>query len=112
MLNQACYQSGTSLISGAAIRMEGQLMCIVPRENSACYACISAYFGEQNLSCVESGIMSPVVGIIGAMQALEAIKVLCNYGKSNVNKLVMFDGMTSSWQSFKARKNASCSVCN
>jgi molybdopterin/thiamine biosynthesis adenylyltransferase len=46
------------------------------------------------------------------MQALEAIKVLCNYGKSNVNKLVMFDGMTSSWQSFKARKNASCSVCN
>jgi adenylyltransferase/sulfurtransferase len=87
-------------------------MCIVPRENSACYACISAYFGEQNLSCVESGVMSPVVGIIGAMQALEAIKVLCNYGKSNVNKLVMFDGMTSSWQSFTARKNASCSVCN
>ena len=112
MLNQVCYQSGTSLISGAAIRMEGQLMCIVPRENSACYACISAYFGEQNLSCVESGVMSPVVGIIGAMQALEAIKVLCNYGKSNVNKLVMFDGMTSSWQSFKTRKNASCSVCN
>jgi len=111
-LNQACYQSGTPLVSGAAIRMEGQLMSIVAQENSACYACISTYFGEQNLSCVESGVMSPVVGIIGAMQALEAIKVLCNYGQSNVNKLMMFDGMTSNWQSFKVPKKANCTVCN
>ena len=111
-LNQACYQSGTPLVSGAAIRMEGQIMCIVPQENTACYACISAYFGEQNLSCVESGVMSPVVGIIGAMQALEAIKVMCNYGKSNINKLMMFDAMTSDWRSFKVPKNANCSVCN
>jgi len=110
-LNQACYQSGTSLVSGAAIRMEGQLMSIVPKENSACYACLSAYFGEQNLSCVESGVMSPVVGVIGAMQALEAIKVLCDYGQSNVNKLMIFDAMTSSWQSFKVPKKTNCSVC-
>jgi adenylyltransferase/sulfurtransferase len=46
ILNQACYQSGTPLISGTAIRMEGQLMSIVPQENSACYACLSGYFGE------------------------------------------------------------------
>jgi adenylyltransferase/sulfurtransferase len=111
-LNQACYQSGTPLVSGAAIRMEGQLMSIVPQENSACYACISAYFGEQNLSCVESGVMSPVVGIIGAMQALEAIKVLCDYGQSNVNKLMMFDAMTSSWQSYKVPKKVNCKVCS
>jgi adenylyltransferase/sulfurtransferase len=111
-LNQACYQSGTPLVSGAAIRMEGQLMSIVPKDNSACYACVSAYFGEQNLSCVESGVMSPVVGIIGAMQALEAIKVLCDYGQSNVNKLMMFDAMTSSWQSFKVPKKVNCKVCS
>jgi molybdopterin/thiamine biosynthesis adenylyltransferase len=111
-LNLACYQSGTSLVSGAAIRMEGQLMSIVPQENSACYACLSAYFGEQNLSCVESGVMSPIVGIIGAMQALEAIKILCNYGQSNINKLMMFDGMTSNWQSFKVPKKSNCTVCN
>jgi adenylyltransferase/sulfurtransferase len=110
-LNQACYKSGTALISGAAIRMEGQLMSVVPQQNTACYACLSSYFGEQNLSCVESGVMSPVVGIIGAMQALEAIKVLCSYGYSNVNKLMMFDGMTSSWQTFKVPKKINCSVC-
>jgi adenylyltransferase/sulfurtransferase len=92
--------------------MEGQLMSIVPKDNSACYACVSAYFGEQNLSCVESGVMSPVVGIIGAMQALEAIKVLCDYGQRNVNKLMMFDGMTSNWQSFKVPKKVNCKVCS
>lgn len=111
ILNQACYQSGTPLVSGAAIRMEGQLMSIVPLKHSACYACVSAYFGEQNLSCVESGVMSPVVGIIGAMQALEAIKVLCDYGQSHVNKLMMFDGMTSTWQTFKVPKKFDCTVC-
>jgi adenylyltransferase/sulfurtransferase len=110
-LNQACYRSATPLVSGAAIRMEGQLISIVPQQNTACYTCISAYFGEQNLSCVESGVMSPVVGIIGAMQALEAIKILCDYGQSNINKLMMFDGMTSSWQTFKVSKNPTCSVC-
>jgi adenylyltransferase/sulfurtransferase len=110
-LNQACYQLGKPLVSGAAIRMEGQLICIVPAEKSACYACVSAYFGEQNLSCVESGVMSPVVGIIGAMQALEAIKVLCDYGVASVNQLMMFDGMTATWQTFKVPKKINCSIC-
>jgi molybdopterin/thiamine biosynthesis adenylyltransferase len=110
-VNQACYQSGTPLVSGAAIRMEGQLMSIVPQSNSACYACVSAYFAEQNLSCVESGVMSPVVGIIGAMQALEAIKMLCDYGQSSINKLMMFDGMTANWQTFIVPKKTNCTVC-
>lgn len=111
IINQVCYQSGKPLVSGAAIRMEGQLMSIVPEKSSACYACISAYFGEQNLSCVESGVMSPVVGIIGSMQALEAIKVLCDYGQSNINKLMMFDAMTATWQTFKIPKKVDCIVC-
>ena len=111
MLNQACYQSGKPLVSGAAIRMEGQLISIVPKQNSACYSCISDYFGEQNLSCVESGVMSPVVGIIGAMQALEAIKILCDYGHPSVNKLMMFDGMATNWQTFKLPKKVGCKVC-
>jgi adenylyltransferase/sulfurtransferase len=111
ILNQACYQVKIPLVSGAAIRMEGQLMSIVPQVNTACYACISANFGEQNLSCVESGVMSPVVGIIGAMQALEAIKIVCDYGQSSVNKLMMFDGMTATWQTFTVSKKINCSVC-
>lgn len=110
-LNQACYQTETALVSGAAIRMEGQLMSVVPKQRSACYACISDYFGEQNLSCVESGVMSPIVGIIGAMQALESIKILCDYGQVAVNKLMMFDGTTGNWQTFKVTKKVDCGVC-
>jgi adenylyltransferase/sulfurtransferase len=110
-LNQACYTIGTPLVSGAAIRMEGQLMCIDPKQHSACYACLSQYFTEQNLTCVESGVMSPVVGIIGAMQALEAIKILTDYGQTSVNKLMMFDGMTATWQTFKVPKSVNCTIC-
>lgn len=110
-LNKVSYQLGKSLVSGAAIRMEGQLMSIVPAQNSACYACLSTQFGEQNLSCTESGIMSPVVGIVGTMQALEVIKLLCNYGQPNVNKLMMFDAMTATWQTFKVPKKNNCAVC-
>ena len=58
-----------------------------------------------------SGVMSPVVGIIGAMQALEAIKIVCDYGQSSVNKLMMFDGMTATWQTFTVPKKINCSVC-
>lgn len=111
-LNQACYQTGTALISAAAIRMEGQLMSIVPKQHSACYACISDFFVEQNLSCVESGVLSPIVGVIGTMQALEAIKLLCDYGQVHINKLRVFDGMASSWQTFKVAKRDKCTVCS
>ena len=66
LLNDACYRSGIPLVSGAAIRMEGQIFCAIPALKTACYRCVSHFFGEQNLSCVESGVMSPVVGIVGA----------------------------------------------
>lgn len=111
LLNQVCYGSLTPLVSGAAIRMEGQVFCVVPAEHSACYACFSHYFGEQNLSCVEAGVMSPVVGIIGSMQSLEAIKILTNYGEIPVNKLQLFDAMSSSWQRFNVLPRSDCSIC-
>ena len=111
LLNQLCYNAKISLVSGAAIRMEGQIFCVSPLQNSACYQCISQFFGEQHLSCVESGIMSPVVGVIGAYQALEAIKLLTKFGEPSINKLQLFDGMNATWQSFKVSKNKSCEVC-
>lgn len=111
-LNKACYQNLIPLVSGAAIRMEGQVFCVLPQKKSACYGCISALFGEQQLSCVESGVMSPVVGIIGSVQALEAIKILTGYGEAHVNKLQIFDAFTSEWRSFEVKPNPSCSVCS
>jgi adenylyltransferase/sulfurtransferase len=111
-INQLCYMQKTDLVSGAAIRMEGQIFCVSPKLNSACYACLSQFFGEQELSCVESGVMSPVVGVIGAYQALEAIKLLTSYGKVNINQLQIFDAMESQWQSFGVKQNSQCPVCS
>lgn len=110
-INRACIQAGKPLVSGAAIRMEGQIICFQPSATAPCYQCLSALFAEQNLSCVEAGIMSPVVGVIGAMQALEAIKILTQYGESLTSRLLLFDAMISQWQEFKVPKNPSCSAC-
>lgn len=110
-VNLACIRAGKALVSGAAIRMEGQVICFQPSTNAPCYQCLSALFAEQNLSCVEAGIMSPVVGIIGAMQALEAIKVITHYGESLTSRLLLFDAMTSRWQEFAVPKNPHCPAC-
>lgn len=111
LLNEVAYKSKMPLISGAAIRMEGQVLCVSPKDNSACYACVSSFFGEQALTCVDAGVMSPIVGIIGAMQALEAIKALTEFGTVPNNKLMMFDAMTSEWQSFHVHSRPQCQVC-
>ena len=112
LLNTVCYATATPLVSGAAIRMEGQVFCVVPTKKSACYACISHLFGEQQLSCMESGVMSPLVGIIGSMQALEAIKLMTDYGEPTINTLQLFDAKTSNWQRFNVKKHPKCEVCS
>jgi adenylyltransferase/sulfurtransferase len=111
-INRLCFTNKKPLVSGAAIRMEGQVICFQPADEQPCYRCLSQFFGEQNLSCVESGIMSPVVGIIGAMQALEAIKILTDYGQASIGRLMLFDGMTSNWTSFKVPKQQTCPDCS
>ncbi|GAA0853104.1 molybdopterin-synthase adenylyltransferase MoeB [Aliiglaciecola litoralis] len=110
-LNTLCWKTNTALVSGAAIRMEGQLFCVLPAQQSACYACVSHFFGEQSLTCSEAGVMSPVVGVIGALQALEAIKILVNYGEPLLNTLLLFDAATQQWQRFNVPKRADCQTC-
>ncbi len=110
-LNDVCYRTNIPLVSGAAIRMEGQVFCVIPKLKSACYRCVSHFFPEQNLSCVESGVMSPVVGIIGATQANEAIKILTDYGNAAINRLQVFDAMASRWESFKVNPLKGCKAC-
>ncbi|PMH37084.1 molybdopterin-synthase adenylyltransferase MoeB [Vibrio sp. 10N.286.49.B3] len=112
-LNRLCFQTKTPLVSGAAIRMEGQISVFTYQDNSApCYQCLSALFGAGTLSCVEAGILSPVVGIIGATQALEAIKVLSDMGSSKEGKLLMFDALSLTWRELKLSKLANCPVCS
>ncbi|KJF99498.1 molybdopterin-synthase adenylyltransferase MoeB [Photobacterium leiognathi] len=110
-LNRLCFKTKTPLISGAAIRMEGQISVYAYQDNEPCYQCLSALFGQQTLSCVEAGIMSPVVGIVGAVQAMEAIKVVANMGTPLTGKLLMLDALSMSWREMKLMKQPSCSVC-
>ncbi|MCF7363731.1 molybdopterin-synthase adenylyltransferase MoeB [Vibrio sp. A1-b2] len=111
-LNRLCYQTKTPLVSGAAIRMEGQVSVFTYQvQQEPCYQCLSALFGSNALSCVEAGVMAPVVGIIGAVQAMEAIKVIAGLGKPIQGKILMLDAMTMSWREMKLMKQPHCPTC-
>lgn len=112
-LNRLCYQHKTPLVSGAAIRMEGQISVFTYQDEQApCYQCLSSLFGGGALSCVEAGVMAPVVGIIGAMQAMEAIKVIADYGTPKQGKILILDAMTMSWRDMNLMKMPHCPVCS
>lgn len=112
-INQHCFTHRKVLVSGAAIGWQGQLAVYDFREaNSPCYHCVYRIFGEENLTCSESGVAAPVVGCIGTAQALEAIKVLCGAGQVLTNKLVVFNALTFEWQHFTLQKDPACPVCN
>lgn len=113
-INRACVELKTPLVSGAAIRTEGQVIIFDPRQaDSPCYRCLySDDSSEADLSCSESGVLSPVVGIIGSIQALEVIKVLSGFGESLTGKLLIFDAKTMDWRKIKVPKDKSCPVCN
>lgn len=110
-LNQACFNAKVPLISGSAIRFEGQVSLFTYQENEPCYHCLSRLFGENALSCVEAGVIAPIVGVIGSLQALETIKVLLNIGQGLSGKLLMIDGLHFSIREMKLPKQADCPVC-
>lgn len=111
-INVACVESKVPLVSGAAIRFEGQIAVFDSRQDNApCYQCLYGFVGEQDLSCSQAGVLSPVVGVIGAYQALEAIKVLANCGSVLNGRVQFFDGLKAQWREFRLKKDAACSVC-
>lgn len=110
-LNLQCFQQKRPLVSGSAIRFEGQISVFTYAENEACYQCLSQLFGSDTLSCVEAGVISPIVGVIGSLQALEAIKVLLNIGKTLAGKLLIIDGLHFSVREMNLPKMPSCKVC-
>ncbi|CAI0887694.1 molybdopterin-synthase adenylyltransferase MoeB [Serratia entomophila] len=111
LLNRLCHAQRKPLVSGAAIRMEGQLSVFTYRPDEPCYRCLSRLFGENALTCVEAGVMAPLVGTIGTLQAMETIKLLANYGQTLTGKLLMFDAMTLQFREMKLPKNPQCEVC-
>jgi len=110
-LNESCVKNNTPLVSGAAIRMEGQVSVFNKTPDSPCYHCLYKDEGELDTSCSANGVLSPVVGIIGSVQATEAIKVLLDIGDTLDGKLLMLDALHMEWRTLKLKKDPECPVC-
>ncbi|QEL11486.1 molybdopterin-synthase adenylyltransferase MoeB [Kushneria phosphatilytica] len=112
-INRACVATQTPLVSGAAIRFSGQLAVFdLRREEAPCYACLYGENGsdDDELRCAENGVVSPLVGIIGAFQALEALKLIGRVGKAHEG-LATFDGLQGEWRRLGVRRDPNCPVC-
>ncbi len=113
-VNQACVTYKKPLISGAAIRFDGQISVFdLRRTASPCYHCLFPIDGEpQDMPCATMGVFSPLVGIIGSMQAAETIKILLGIGESLNGRLQLLDGLTMNWRSIRLHKDPACPVCH
>jgi molybdopterin-synthase adenylyltransferase len=111
-INSACVTSRTPLVSGAAIRMEGQVSVFTGQPGDPCYHCLYGSGSEVNETCSENGVLAPVVGIIGSIQATEAIKVLTGIGTTLNGKLMLLDALHMQWRTLTLRADPSCPVCS
>lgn len=112
-VNRACVRQRTPLVSGAAIRFDGQLTVFDPRRTDApCYHCLFPE-GEdvEEVRCAVMGVFAPLTGIIGAMQAAEALKLISGAGEPAVGRLLLLDGLAMEWRSVKFGKDPDCAVC-
>jgi molybdopterin/thiamine biosynthesis adenylyltransferase len=112
-VNRACVAARVPLVAGAAIRFDGQVSVFDARSPaSPCYACLfpeSATF--EDVACATMGVFAPIVGIIGALQAAEALKLVSGAGQPLAGKLLMFDGRASEWTSIGVARDPYCTVC-
>lgn len=111
-VNAACVAMGRPLVSGAAIRLEGQLSVFDPRRaDSPCYHCLYGEGSEAELSCSEAGVLGPVVGLVGSLQALEALKLLAGFGEPLVGRLLLVDAAGSRFRELRVKRDPGCPVC-
>ncbi len=110
-INAACVHNGTALVSGAAQRWGGQVAVFLPTQ-SPCYRCLYNDNEEQTETCTQTGVLAPLVGVIGSIQALEIIKVLLGIGESLCGRLLIFDAFLGKWRTLKLQKDPACPVCS
>jgi len=111
-VNAACVAALKPLVSGAAIRLEGQLSVFDPRRaDSPCYHCLYGHGNETELTCSEAGVIGPLVGLVGSLQALEALKLLAGFGEPMVGRLLLVDALTSRFRELRVKRDPGCSVC-
>ncbi len=112
-INRACVAFQKPLVSGAAIRFEGQVSVYTPgRNNSPCYNCLYKNEGDENLTCTTNGVIAPITGIIGSIQALETMKLIIGMGEVLSGRLLLIDGLLMTIRTMRFNKNPQCPVCN
>jgi molybdopterin/thiamine biosynthesis adenylyltransferase len=110
-INAACVTAKAPLVSGAAIRLEGQITLFdFRKDTSPCYACLYEE-NSDDLTCAANGVLAPLVGVIGSMQALEVIKLIIGFGSNLAGRLLLFDAKHTEWREIKLIKDSHCSVC-
>jgi len=110
-VNEACYRAGRPLISGAAIRTEGQVSVFTGKPGGPCYQCLYPRDGSIDETCSANGVLAPVVGIIGSIQATEVLKVLTGAGKPLYGRLLLMDAMTMEFRSIRLPADPTCPIC-
>jgi molybdopterin-synthase adenylyltransferase len=113
MLNHLCFIFKKPLVSGAAVKFEGQITVFDFRnDNTPCYHCLFPDVGaDQEMRCAENGVFAPLVGMIGTMQAAEALKCLMGIGENLQGRLLLLDALTAEWRTIKLARDPACTVC-
>ena len=111
-VNRAGVAARKPLVSGAAIRLEGQLSVFDSRQPaSPCYHCLYGHGSDDELTCSEAGVIGPLVGLVGSLQALEALKLLAGFGEPLVGRLLLIDAMGTHFRELRVKRDPACSVC-
>jgi molybdopterin-synthase adenylyltransferase len=112
-INRACVKQRKPLVSGAAIRFDAQLMVFDLRKPaSACYACVFPEDAQvEEVQCSTMGVFAPLTGVIGAMQAMEALKIAAGIGESLDGRLMILDAKSAEWRTVRVKKDPGCTVC-
>jgi molybdopterin-synthase adenylyltransferase len=112
MINEISLTTGKPLVSGAAIRLEGQVSVFNMQADSPCYACLyGSDHSDDNMTCSENGVLAPLVGIIGSIQAMETIKLIVGFGETLDKRLLVLDGKTMNFRTMKLAQDPAC-VCH
>lgn len=112
-VNRACVRHRKPLVSGAAVRFDGQVAVFdLRRDDAPCYACLFPEDArDAEMRCAEFGVFAPLVGVIGAMQATEALKLIIGTGESLSGRFLLYDALAAEWRSMRLKKDPGCTVC-
>ncbi|MGB3288935.1 MAG: molybdopterin-synthase adenylyltransferase MoeB [Burkholderiaceae bacterium] len=112
-VNRACVRHGKPLVSGAAIKFSGQVSVFdLRRDDAPCYHCLFPEADDvEELRCATTGVLGPLVGMVGSMQAAEAIKLLAGMGEPMVGRMLCLDALSMQWQTIRFKRDPDCLVC-